>query len=499
MVLSQWWRKATRKMYPKPDQALSYPGSRAVITCEAIYDALRDVDDAVIKERTVNGETMLLVFLRSLVKQEVIQDLVLDPLNEPGMEPLARLQLADSIAPDQLPRMLHDLFSGRTILHISQRNLTLSIDTFSIRQRDISEPKNEATVLGPQDAFTESLDTSIGMIRLRIHSHHLKVKEIIFGTESKNVLVVLYMANLANPENVQRVLERLQNIEYDGDFGMSVLSQMLEDKPYSPFPQFGLTVRPDNTVSALLDGRIVILAQGSPEAVICPATFFEMFTSPEDFYNRWWTASLLRIIRFGGLFVTTLLTSAYVAVLTYHPEMMPPRLLTILAESRSRVPFPPVIEVLLVEVIIEILREAATRLPSKIGQTLGVVGGIVIGTAVVEAGLASNIVIVLVAVTALLSFLPPNFLMSNAIRLVRYAFIFAAGILGTFGLMLVMALLFAHLLNLTSLGAPYLTPVIPRRWADLADSPVRAPMFLQVARAGISRARKYLKRPLDEE
>ncbi|UFJ38941.1 spore germination protein [Brevibacillus humidisoli] len=496
----QWWRKATQLTHQASDEDIIYPEVKGTVTRESIEEALRDSDDALIKELTSNGEKVVLVYLRSMVKKEILQETVFDPLDRRGdQHPLAVLRLAEPVADDQLPKVLHMITSGRTILLFMERNLILSVDTFSTNQRNVTAPESESTVLGPQDGFTESLDTNLGLIRMRIHSPHLKVKQLFMGTETRNSLVVVYMENLANPENVQRVIQRLKNIEFSGNYGLAVIQQMIEDKPYSPFPQFGLTTRPDNAVAALLDARILIMAEGSPEVSICPATFFEMFASPEDYYNRWWTASLLRFVRFGGLFVTTLLTSAYVAVLTYHPEMLPPQLLTILAESRGKVPFPPVIEVIIIEMVIEILREAGARMPTKIGQTIGIVGGIVIGTAVVEAGLASNIVIVLVSVTALLSFLPPNYLMSNAVRLVRYYFILAAGLLGVYGQMLVLAFLFAHLLNLTSLGSPYMTPVVPRRWTDMANSIIRAPMLFQVARMGMSRARKYLSRPLDEE
>lgn len=233
--------------------------------------------------------------------------------------------------------------------------------------------------------------------------------------------------------------------------------------------------------------------------IICPASLFEMFVSPEDYYNNWSVASLLRCLRFLGMFVTIFLSSTYVSVLTYHQEMLPPALLTILSESRRRVPFPPVVEVLIMELTIEVLREAGVRMPTKIGQTIGIVGGIVIGTAAVEAGLASNIIIVVVSISALLSFLPPNFLMSNAIRLTRYVFIIMAGYLGMFGQMISFVLLFSHLMGLTSLGTPYMSAVIPVKWTDLVNSVIRAPYKYFMTRSGIARAKKELTRPLDEE
>ena len=228
----------------------------------------------------------------------------------------------------------------------------------------------------------------------------------------------------------------------------------MDDHPFSPFPQYHETVRPDIAVSSLLDGRIVIVMNNSKGVIICPISFFELFISPEDYYNRWTTASLLRSLRFFGFFLTIILTPTYISVLTYHPEMLPFNVLLNLQESRGKVPFSPFIEVLFMELVIEILREAGSRMPTKIGQTIGIVGGIVIGTAAVEANLVSNTLIVLVAISALLSFLPPNFIMSNSSRFIRYFFILSAGMFGLYGQMIAFAWLFHHLLNLTSLSTP---------------------------------------------
>ncbi|MFD2511447.1 spore germination protein [Halalkalibacter alkalisediminis] len=398
---------------------------------------------------------------------------------------------------DELPKLIHDICSGFTVLLFEEE--IIEISTFSAPDRAITIPDNETTVMGPQDAFVESVETNISLIKKRIRSPQLKSKSFLLGTETKNNVVMLYMENIANEENIKRVIRRLENIEFHGFIGMPVLKQMLEDKPLSPFPQFGITVRSDNTMDALLNGKIVVMMNGSPEAAILPASFLEMFLSPEDQYNRWTTATLLRMLRLAGFFISIFLTSTYVSVLTFHPEMLPPHLLRLLAESRSQVPFPPVVEALIIELVIEVLREAGARMPTKIGQTIGIVGGIVIGTAAVEAGLASNILIVLVAVTALLSFIPPSYLMSNAIRFIRYFYIIAAGTLGMFGQMITLAWMFNHLLNLTSLGTPYMTPIIPRKWTDILNTIIRAPVGFILQRTGLSRAKKDLVRPLDEE
>lgn len=483
---------------------VTFPETKGEISEEAIKQAFQDVDDLDIKKVKTKTNTVTIIYLNTLVTVDTIQRHVLNGLERMDEEtrtvgpPEEYLKNAAKVKNNELPTLLHDIASGY-IAVLFPNNEYYKIEGYSAEERSIESTENESTVLGPQDSFTESIKTNLSLLKRRIRSVHLKTNIVTLGTEVNDSVAILYMENIANKENVDRVKYRINNIEYQGFAGMPVLKQMLEDKPLSPFPQFGISSRPDNVMAALLDGRIAVIKNGDPGVAILPTTFFEMFGSPEDFYNRWTTATLLRTIRLFGFFVSILFTATYVAVLTYHPDMIPPQMLRILTESRSRVPFPPMIEALLIELVIEILREAGSRMPTKIGQTIGIVGGIVIGTAAVEAGLASNVLIVVVASSALLSFITPNFLMSNAIRFVRYFYIFAAGVFGMFGQALLLAWMFGHLLNMTSLGSPYLTPVIPREWTDLLNSIFRAPINFLVTRTGMSRAKRQLTRPLDEE
>ncbi len=318
----------------------------------------------------------------------------------------------------------------------------------------------------------------------------LKNENRIVGSEANIKISIMYMDNIVSHENLDDLRNRIDQVDYPLFTDISVLKQLIEDNPLSPFPQYYMTVRPDSICRYLLDGRIVVFMDNSQLAIVCPTSFFEMFVSIEDYYNRWTTASLLRMLRFFGFFLTIMITPMYISALTFHPEILPYELLLNLQESRSKVPFPPLIEVLFIELIIEVLREAGSRMPAKVGQTIGIVGGIVIGTAAVEAGLLSNILIVLVATSALLSFLPPIFLMSNTSRFIRYIFILSAGLFGLFGQMLAFAWLIHHLLSLKSLGTHYMTPAIPRKPSDLLDSVIRFPTKYIRSKTGISKVQK---------
>ncbi|WP_332628979.1 spore germination protein [Halalkalibacter flavus] len=470
------------------------------ITIEAIENEFRYVSDFIKMEMEVNDERILIFYLESIIDASILQRHLLVPLHRITNDAILEvIPNAESIEWDQLSSLINDVINGNTIILLQNSRKIYKVDTYGPPERAISSSDTETNMLGPKDAFTESLQTNVSLIKRRIKSSKLKTKSSVIGKEARTNVSFMYLEDIANEENINQVEKRLNDIEIDGVLSTSILKQMIEDQPLSLFPVYLSTEKPDVAMSHLLDGRIAIMMDNSPEVIICPTTFVNMFNSTEDYYARWTVANMIRMIRFAGFFITILLTSTYVSVLTFHPEMLPPHLLNLLSQSRSQVPFPPVIEVLGIELVIEVLREAGARMPTKVGSTIGIVGGIVIGTAAVEAGLVSNILIVIVAVSALASFLPSSFEMSSAIRFIRYFFIVSAGFLGMYGQFLVLAWLLIHLTNMTSLGTPYFTPVIPRKWTDYLKDVFRLPYFLLNVRTGASRAKKFLTRPYGDD
>ncbi len=448
---------------------------------------LNEIDDVKLKMMATEEGDVTVIYFSSLIEKMTLQTMVTIPLAN-NLKQIH--QMAQYIDAKDVKDVIKRLNAGQTLLFFHETNALVSMDTFSAPIRAITNTETESTVIGPQDAFTESLETNISLVRRRIQSSMLKNENRIVGSEANIKISIVYMDNIVNKENLDDLRNRIDQVNYPLFTDISVLKQLIEDNPLSPFPQYYMTVRPDSICSYLLDGRIVVFMDNSQLAIVCPTSFFEMFVSIEDYYNRWTTASLLRMLRFFGFFITIMITPMYISALTFHPEILPYELLLSLQESRSKVPFPPLIEVLFIELIIEVLREAGSRMPAKVGQTIGIVGGIVIGTAAVEAGLLSNILIVLVATSALLSFLPPIFLMSNTSRFVRYIFILSAGLFGLFGQMLAFAWLIHHLLSLKSLGTNYMSPGIPRKPTDLLDNVIRFPMKYLTKKTGISRTQK---------
>ncbi|MDM5451524.1 spore germination protein [Peribacillus simplex] len=366
-------------------------------------------------------------------------------------------------------------------------------------KRQTSIPESEYTVAGPKEAFVESLDTNLNLIRNRLPIPELQSKEFRVGSISQTRLVVLYIDGIVNQQIINTVMQRIDDIEYDTIVDISFVNQMITDNRNSMFPQLIDTERPDHLASVLSEGKIGIMLDGSPHALVGPNTIISFFSSFEDYFQIWNLGTSFRLIRLFAVLFSVLSSPLYVAVLTYHYLVIPTDLLPILISSRGVIPFPPILEAIVLEGTIELLREAAVRLPAKVGSTIGIVGGIVIGTAAVEAGFVSNVLLMLVALAALASFTVPIYQISNTIRLIRFPFLIAAQLYGLFGLALCSAFILSHLLKLTSLGSPYLDPLYPLRIYDFKDSLIRLPFSKQTKRPQFLRTEKPLRLRRKEE
>ncbi|MCA0755535.1 spore germination protein [Paenibacillus sp. N4] len=372
------------------------------------------------------------------------------------------------------------------------------VNVYKPDNRSIEQSETEAVITGPHDSFIETAEVNLSLIRQRVKSSHLKVMKYEVGEVTKTDVYVLYIDRITNMGYVRELSRRIQNIEIDAVHDGNMLVQYIDDHPNSVFPLFPTTERTDAAVSKLVSGRVLAIVDGSPSVISAPASFFEFFSSPDDYYQRWMLGTATRLLRFSAFIITIAFTALYVSVTTFHYEMIPEDLLLTLTESRSRVPFPPIYEALLLETTIELLREAGARLPTKIGQTIGIVGGIVIGQAAVQAGLTSNILIIAVASSAIASFVIPSYVMSASIRLIRFALIILAGMLGNMGLIMGMALVVIHLSGLTSLQSSYLTPVAPGRFKDWRDVFIRAPFWMLKERPTQSKSPNEMKNKMKE-
>jgi Bacillus/Clostridium GerA spore germination protein. len=358
----------------------------------------------------------------------------------------------------------------------------LIVPSIKIQGRQIEKSEIETSIIGPKETFVESIDTNINLIRKRIPIPQLSLKEFRVGKLSRTRVAVMYIDGIASEENVNTVAQRISSLEVASLIDTTMLSLMICDNNHSIFPQFTDTERPDRVSGAVYEGKITVLVDGSPNALILPSTIVEFFSAFDDYFLAWNVASVYRLLRLFAVALSALSSSLYVALLTYHYQLIPKDLLGSLISSRSSVPFDPVMEVLILEVMIELLREAGARLPTKVGQTIGIVGGIVIGTATVQAGLTSNILLIIIAMSALAAFITPNYRMATSIRFIRFPFIISAQMFGMLGVAMCFTYFVTHLIRLTSLGRPYIEPIYPFRATDLKDAFIRLPYNSQNSR-----------------
>lgn len=437
-------------------------------------------------------------FISYIVETQWVHESLVKTLLE-GNEPwtnkaiLNNIPLAAAEKKTKLQELLDGLLIGKVFVYIEGEDSALSYLLLKKEKRSLGQAETESLVLGPKVGFTESLITNLNMIRWNIRSENLVMEKYTVGKQEPREVRLVYIKSVANTSDINTMRQRLTELDIDNVDDSSVLMQYLEDSSRSIFPQFLSTELPDRFCYSISRGRIGVLVENSPTSIIAPSTFFSFFESTEDLYMRWNVGSFLRILRYLSFLLSTLLTPIYVSVVTFHYEIIPTSLLVNLGQSRAAVPFPPILEVLILELLIELLRESGARLPTKVGQTIGIVGGVVIGTAAVEAGITSNVLLIVVALSALASFTAPNYLMGTTARLIRFPMIFLAGTLGIVGIVYGMSFLVVHLLKLTSLGRPYLAPIYPFRWEDLNKVIFRLPNDFQNKRFISYRPKKAIR------
>ncbi|CAG7600509.1 Spore germination protein B1 [Paenibacillus solanacearum] len=427
-----------------------------------------------------SGALAALVYMDELTDRKAINDNVLHPLMHEageGSETDSIITVGDVRRAFDMLQIERAILQGRSVLLVDGVRTAEVFDTQGWPQRAIEDPQLEASIKGSHQGFVETATQNIAMIRRYIPDRELKIKEFIVGKRGATKVSVLYLADVANPETLQELEDRIARIDVDAVLNTGELEEFIEDNPYSPFPQFSTTERPDAVASHVLQGRLAVVIDRTPGVLIGPVSFITFFQSVDDYNSRWQSSSFLRIIRFFAFFVTILLPAIYIAVISFNFEVIPLQLLLSVGTSRVDVPFTPLVEALIMELTLEMLKEAGIRLPAPIGQTVGIVGAIVIGQATVQAGIVSNIMVIVVSLTALASFIVPNHDMSAALRLIRFPMMLIATFFGLVGVAIGLMVLLGHLIALESLGMPYFSPISPMMFADWKDALIRMPLW----------------------
>lgn len=475
-------RIAQQEEHRQPDQPLSAHLADNVQTLRSLYTRCSDV---IFHEfRIGNRLEAVLIYIDGLTHIEEMDQHVLAPLQQdfPLDCTLADIRGKIAVSPiksvETIANVLEEISDGNSVLLMENEPHGLAIGLPKWDKRAIDEPSAESVLRGPREGFIESLRTNMVLLRRKIRSPHLKIVTMRIGTYTETQIALAYLEGVAAPALVEEITSRLQRIEIDGILESLYIEELIEDNPISPFPQLLSTERPDVASAYLLEGHVVVLIDGTPSVLVAPITLYSLLQTPEDYYERYVVGTAIRWLRYLFFLVSLLGPSFYVAVITYHQEMIPDALLITMARSREQIPFPAVIEALLMESMFEALREAGARLPKQIGTAVSIVGALVIGQAAIAAGIVSAPMVMVVAITGVASFMAPRFTVGIAIRLLRFPMMMLAGFLGLLGLIMGCILILNHLFKLRSFGVPYMTPLSPMQSRSLNDVLWRAPRWL---------------------
>lgn len=460
----------------------------------------------VIKQRTGNSTDIVIrpvklgqdpkvktaiVYIKGLVDSQTVNDFLIEAVINPNPslhEQIAKQEVIDMIAEDVVAvggikkvsdwdELFTELMSGNTIIFIDGNSVSLSVSTQGGERRSIQESTTNISIRGSKEAFTESIETNIAMVRRIINTPDLWIESMKIGKMTKTTISIMYINGIARNEIIEEVRRRLKKIDIDGILESGFIEQLIEDQTNTTFPTIHHTERPDAVAGNLLEGRIAIFVNGTPFVLMVPALFIDFFQSVEDYYERFDISTAIRLLRIVIFFISLVGPAIYIAATTFHQEMIPTKLAVIVAAQRESVPFPAFVEALIMEITFEILREAGIRMPKVIGSTISIVGALVIGQAAIQAGIVSPVMVIVVSITAIASFATPSYAIAISARLVRFIFMFCAATFGFYGMILAFIIVIVHLTSLRSFGVPYMTPLAPSIREEVGDTIVRRPLW----------------------
>ena len=422
-----------------------------------------------------------LIFVDGLVDSQTITDSIMRPLMETCAKTptVCELQSAILCSGDvtetaSLDALIAGCLTGDTAVIIDGEARALIVSTKGWDKRGVSEPLSEAVVRGPREGFTENFRTNTALMRRRIKSPQLRMDHMIIGHKTLTNVCVSYIQGVANPTVVEEVKRRLEALDIDSVLDTGYLDQYIEDSPLSIFPTISYTEKPDVAAGRLLEGRIAIIADGTPFVLTVPKLFIESFQTSEDYYVRPLYATMTRILRFVAYIISAYATSIYIALTTFHQELIPTTLLNTIAASREGTPFPAFIEALIMVFAYEILREAGIRLPRPVGSAISIVGALIMGDAAVSAGIVGAPMVITIAITAVAGFVVPE--QTESAAFIRLFSMVAAAFLGGYGIAIVFLAMLIHLASLKSFNVPYFTAITLSY--DQQDIFVRMPLWM---------------------
>ena len=418
--------------------------------------------DIVFRNFRFSGKEAFIVFIDGMASGDKISDFLLRPLlnmSNAGYNLENILQINVAAAQTDFNAALTAVLQGDSVICVDGEATAYVCETKGFDMRGVDKPQVENSIIGAQEAFNENLRTNTTLLRRIIRHQGLTTEMIKVGRLGKLTCGVMYLSDIVDLALVEEIKRRLGGIETDFVQSGGMIEQFIEDQDFSLFQTLVTTERPDNAAALLMQGRVVIIVDGSPRVIIAPVTLSNILKTSEESALRAPYASTIRAIRAFAVFTALLLPALYLAATTFHPEMIPAGLLVSLARSRLNIPYPAMLELLLMEVAFEMIREAGERIPGPLGSTIGIVGGLILGESAVAAGLVSRSCVVVIAFTALGNFAIPQYQSSFAVRLLRVVFLICAGLFGFFGVGVALVLLVGYLSSLTSMGRDFVSPV----------------------------------------
>lgn len=469
------------------------------ITSENIKSILSDSSDVNYQVHYINGCRDLpvtVIFIDGLVDITMVNDYILKPLiQEKALKEVRHfndimeliehgtIYHAYRKLQENLGSTLDGILNGSVALVFDREKKAITFDIKGYERRSISEPTTENALKGAKDAFIEVLATNKSLVRRKIRTPYLRIKETIVGRQTKTPVAVVYIENLTNEKIVKEVFKRLGEIDIDGVITPGYIEEYIIDNKRTIFPQVMTTERSDKFCYNILEGRVGIIIDGMPVTYIIPATVAMFYQAPEDYAQNYVISSFLRFLRYTGSLITLFLPAFYVAITTFHQQMIPTVLAVSIIRSKAEVPFPTVTTILAMLIAFEVLLEAGLRLPRAIGQAVSIIGALVVGQAAVQAKLISPVVVIVVAGTGIAGFIMPNQDYSNALRIYRLVFVISASIAGLYGLSLVFVVLVYHLNTIETFGVPYFSPFVANEGQEIGrDTLIRIPLFLMKKR-----------------
>lgn len=425
----------------------------------------------------IGKNEVFILYMSQITDRDRLSENILKPIvqykdtNNLTIEKIAYslIYFDDIILEDNIDKMTDYILKGYSVIFIKTSDQYIVANTIKIKERSVEIPQLEQTLRGPRDSFTENIDTNLSLIRYRIKDPELRVDNYTVGKRTKTNVCVIYIKDVANPKYVNEIKKRIEKINVDGIVESGYIQKFIRNDTFNMFPQAGITERSDKACEDILEGKICVVVEGSPIVLSMPKVFAEFFDSSDDHYDNIYLGILTKIIRELSFLIALTFSSLYVAVVSFHPDILPPQYILALAIARSSVPFNALTEAMLMELTSELLKEASIRLPKQVGPAIGIVGTIVIGQAAVQAKLVSPLMVIVVSIVTMASLVAPDYSIMNPIRVYKFLLLALTGLFGLYGFIMGITIIVINLISTNSFGVAYTSPFAPFNLRDIKN------------------------------